>query len=278
SQQQGMGGKSNQLAQASQGRPSGQRGEQSRDSQQPGEGKQGQQPGQQRGEREGQMAQAGQGQQPGQQSKPEFPFPGNSQQPGQQGGQEPGQSQSQQQANSPLSSQQPGGRGQPQSGQRSDQMQAGANTQRGDAQRGGDRAGGVLRELGQRTEGGWLGGWGGGATDIGPIRGEGFIDWSDRLRNVEEMLERPELRNEAARIREIAKAMRVEFKRHSKEPKWDLVQLKISTPLAELRRQVNEELARLEGKDALVPIDRDPVPGKFSELVRRYYERLGSDQ
>jgi hypothetical protein len=27
-----------------------------------------------------------------------------------------------------------------------------------------------------------------------------------------------------------------------------------------------------------VPIDRDPVPRKFSELVRRYYEKLGSEQ
>jgi hypothetical protein len=27
-----------------------------------------------------------------------------------------------------------------------------------------------------------------------------------------------------------------------------------------------------------VPIDRDPVPHKFSDLVRRYYERLGSSE
>ena len=30
--------------------------------------------------------------------------------------------------------------------------------------------------------------------------------------------------------------------------------------------------------DALVPIDRDPVPPQFAEGVRRYYERLGSGQ
>jgi hypothetical protein len=33
---------------------------------------------------------------------------------------------------------------------------------------------------------------------------------------------------------------------------------------------------RRESPDALVPIDRDPVPPQFAEGVRRYYERLGS--
>ena len=30
-------------------------------------------------------------------------------------------------------------------------------------------------------------------------------------------------------------------------------------------------------RDQLVPIDRDPVPGRYSDLVRRYYEQLGKD-
>ena len=29
---------------------------------------------------------------------------------------------------------------------------------------------------------------------------------------------------------------------------------------------------------AAVPLDRDPVPDRFGEAVRRYYERLGSGQ
>jgi hypothetical protein len=45
----------------------------------------------------------------------------------------------------------------------------------------------------------------------------------------------------------------------------------------EVRNRINEELARRE-KDSLVPIDRDPVPQQFSELVRQYYEKLGSGQ
>jgi hypothetical protein len=109
----------------------------------------------------------------------------------------------------------------------------------------------------------------------GPITGEKFVEWSDRLRAVEEMLDEPRLRTEASRIREIAKGMRSEFKRHSVEPKWDMVRTKIHRPLAELRNRVTEELARKDNKEALVPIDRDPVPAKFTEQVRKYYEDLG---
>ena len=39
-----------------------------------------------------------------------------------------------------------------------------------------------------------------------------------------------------------------------------------------------EELSRRESKDSLAPIDRDPVPNRFAESVRRYYEELGKDQ
>ena len=49
----------------------------------------------------------------------------------------------------------------------------------------------------------------------------------------------------------------------------------IFKPLVELRSKVMEELARRESKDLLVPIDRDPVPARYAELVRRYYEELG---
>ena len=54
--------------------------------------------------------------------------------------------------------------------------------------------------------------------------------------------------------------------------------LQIAGPLVEVRDRVAEELARRESNDALVPIDRDPVPPQFSELVRRYYEQLGKSE
>lgn len=119
-------------------------------------------------------------------------------------------------------------------------------------------------------------GWGG-ANTRGPLTGEDFRQWSDRLRDVEEMLNAPNLRNAAARVRDRARAMRAEFKRHGKEPQWDLVRQQIMKPLSELRKRLSDELAQLESDEALVPIDRDPVPDRFTELVRRYYENLGGD-
>jgi hypothetical protein len=113
-------------------------------------------------------------------------------------------------------------------------------------------------------------------SEEGPITGEGFVQWADRLRNVEEMIDNPELRNEVARVREAARGMRAEFKRHSEMPKWDVVKTQISAPLGELRNRLTEELARREGKGDLTPIDRDPVPPRFTESVRRYYESLGA--
>jgi len=117
----------------------------------------------------------------------------------------------------------------------------------------------------------------GGGGGTGPITGENFVNWSDRLRDVEEMIDRPDLRSDVARIRDRARVMRGDFKRQGKTPERDQIKLQLAAPLAEVRSRVVEELARRESKDALVPIDRDPVPSRFSELVRRYYEKLGSD-
>lgn len=111
-----------------------------------------------------------------------------------------------------------------------------------------------------------------------PLTGDDFRDWSDRLRDVEEMVGDPELSREAARIRDRARGVRTEFKREAKKPNWDLVKLSIIKPLRELRLRVSQELRLRESKEARVPIDRDPVPPKYSEQVRRYYERLGSGE
>jgi len=53
------------------------------------------------------------------------------------------------------------------------------------------------------------------------------------------------------------------------------VRLQVVNPLAEVRDRIADELARRQSNDALVPIDRDPVPSRYSDLVRRYYEELG---
>jgi len=110
----------------------------------------------------------------------------------------------------------------------------------------------------------------------GPITGEGFRQWSDRMRDVEELMNDPELRAEAARIRDRARGAREEFKRHWKEPDWTRLKDLVAQPINELRDKIAEEVRRRESPDSLVPIDRDPVPPQFTEGVRRYYERLGS--
>lgn len=97
------------------------------------------------------------------------------------------------------------------------------------------------------------------------------------MRDVEEMLDDPELRADVARIRDRARGIRADYKRHSKEPQWELVRKELLKPLVELQSRINEEIAKRESKDSLVPIDRDPVPNRYAEMVRRYYEELGRD-
>jgi hypothetical protein len=96
------------------------------------------------------------------------------------------------------------------------------------------------------------------------------------MRDVEELLDDPEMRAEAARIRDRVRGEREEFKRHAKKPDWNRLKSLVSDPISALRNRVAEEVRRRESPDALVPIDRDPVPPQFAEGVRRYYERLGS--
>lgn len=107
------------------------------------------------------------------------------------------------------------------------------------------------------------------------MSGDGYRDFTERLRDVETMLADPDLQAEVSKIREQARSLRAEFKRHSESPSWDLVQTELYEPLIELQRRLAEEVAARESDDALVPIDRDPVPSRYRELVRSYYERLG---
>jgi hypothetical protein len=118
------------------------------------------------------------------------------------------------------------------------------------------------------------GGRGGSAA---PMTGDGYAPWSDRLREVEEIVDFPDLRNEIANARERARQMRVEMKRDLKKPDWAVVRTEVMQPLVEVRQRLREELARRTSRESLVPIDRDPVPGRYAEQVRRYYEQLGKE-
>ncbi|MFM8216020.1 MAG: hypothetical protein ACKN82_15445 [Pirellula sp.] len=112
-----------------------------------------------------------------------------------------------------------------------------------------------------------------------PLMGEDYARWTDQLRDIEELVRDTDLKAEAARVREAAREFRMEYKRHSKEPQWDLVKKMVSDPLKELQRKVQEELVRKTAKqNELVPLDRDPVPDKFRSGLDRYFERLGGEQ
>ncbi|MFZ4765520.1 MAG: hypothetical protein ACOYMN_11250, partial [Roseimicrobium sp.] len=114
-----------------------------------------------------------------------------------------------------------------------------------------------------------------GADTASPLTGANYDDWSDRLRRVEESLTTPDLRNEAGRVLDSARQMRVDWRRNNAAPQEDIVRMHIVQPLAELRNRVTEELAKRESRNPLSPLDRDPVPARYRELVRRYYSELG---
>ncbi len=112
--------------------------------------------------------------------------------------------------------------------------------------------------------------------DTGVFTGNGYEQWSDRLRNVEELLDNSELRNEAAKVQDRARALRIEFKRSNEAPQVSQLSARITQPLIELRDRVVEELSKKDAGKNLAPVDRDPVPAEYRDLVKRYYQELGA--
>ena len=108
----------------------------------------------------------------------------------------------------------------------------------------------------------------------GPITGGGD-NWSDQLRDVEEMVEVPGVAERVSKARDQIRSLNKEFKRHSKKPQWDLVQSGVLNPIEEARARILEELARRDDQPSLAPIDRDPAPSRFIDAVKRYTEQLG---
>lgn len=166
-----------------------------------------------------------------------------------------------------------------------------ANAQGG--ARGGSRLQpGALTENGGGSQrlglGAWAGGTGGAdisgslgafldanANQAGPLTGDDFVPWSDSLREVEQMVDQTDLRNQVATARERARLMRQQFRNERKKPDWAVVKTQVLNPLVEVRDRIADELARRESRENLAPLDRDPVPTRYSDLVRRYYEELG---
>ena len=170
--------------------------------------------------------------------------------------------------------------GQPGQGQRPGDKENPQTAQGRDAQPDGPNDQPNRRPDGNRDTGGSSGG-----SDLfrnlddldfdGPLTGLDFRDWEDRLREVEEVIEIPELRNQVSEVRQSARDIRRENKENGKPPKWDFVDMQILRPMTEINKRLEEELSLRQPKRELVPVDHEPVPAQYSELVRRYYERLG---
>ena len=250
---QGEGEQAGQQQPGGQGQP---QGEESGEQGQPGEqtSEQSKDGGQQAGQKSGQGQGQGQGQQGGQAGKGDEPQDGQSQpgeQQAQQGeGQQPGEGQKSQQGKG-QGQQQGGGQG------------GGENQPRSSSLRNGGREGN-----GRATNN----------VEGQPLTGDEYGKWSDQLRDIEEMLDDPELRNRVAQVRDRARAIRADFKRHGEEPQWDLVKSQLLGEMQSLQQRINQELSKLESDRAMVPIDREPVPEEFDSLVQRYYELLGQER
>jgi hypothetical protein len=171
------------------------------------------------------------------------------------------------------------------SGQQGDNSSSSA--QNGAGQRGGDnaqstQAGGQLSDrerlsqLARQLAGGTYDAAGGGAG--GPITSGEYMNWADRLRDVEQVVDSPDLRYQLATVRERVGALRQEFRQIGRRPDEKVVREQIVVPMTQVRVWLQQELARQQNANSLVPLDRDPVPDNYSELVRKYYEKLGSAQ
>jgi hypothetical protein len=112
----------------------------------------------------------------------------------------------------------------------------------------------------------------------GPVTGGDYASWTERVREVEQVLDAPDMRNQLAAVRERVGVMRAQFRRTGRKPDPDEVQVEVLDPMTQIRTWLRDELARRQDANSLVPLDHDPVPENYSDLVRKYYEMLGGGQ
>ncbi len=182
---------------------------------------------------------------------------------------------------------QQGGRGARGGGQRGGQGRAGGLAQNpsGNRQGGGGANGGNFYAGGEvaganfggadMTAGNYLAGnLTGNAT--GPITGANFADWANRLRIVQNLLDDPQQRQQVANALSQAEDLRRNYLRHSMLPQWNVEMSNVVTPLTQVTTALHQQLLRAEQPDSLQPVDQDPVPEKFANSVKSYYEALGN--
>jgi hypothetical protein len=214
-----------------------------------------------------------QGNSPGQQNGSQRQQGQRQAQSGQQGGQ-PGDQQAE--SGQPGQSEQRAQSGQ--QGQGGQQAQGGQQGRDGQQAQAGGRGGNRdrLTQLARQLNN--EGGPNGGGDQGGPLTGGDYVNWADRMRDVEQVLDSPDLRYQLATVRERASALRAQYRQAGRIPDDKVVRDQLIMPMTQVRVWLQEEIARQQNANSLVPLDRDPVPDNYSELVRKYYEKLGSAQ
>ena len=188
-----------------------------------------------------------------------------------------------QQANNNSPGQQNGGsqsqgNRQGQAGQQGQNNPQGQGGQQAQAGQGGGRGGNRERLTQLARQMNNSGGATAGGENGGPLTGGDYVNWADRMRDVEQVLDPPDLRYQLATVRERASALRAQYRQNGRLPDDKVVRDQLIMPMTQVRVWLQEEIARQQNANSLVPLDRDPVPENYSELVRKYYEKLGSAQ
>ena len=165
---------------------------------------------------------------------------------------------------------------QPGEGEGQQQMAGNSGNRRGALSTGGDGRGGQMPTGGQLSSQKLFFNQQSEKREEGAITGEDYEDFRDRLGRISEMLQQQDLRDDARRVADNARQMRIDFSRDNQAPQAGAIDQRITEPLVELRQRISEEIAKLNKENPLAPIDRDPVPSEFRDLVRRYYEQLGA--
>ncbi len=109
-----------------------------------------------------------------------------------------------------------------------------------------------------------------------PFAGDDWNSWADRLLRVEDVLTRPQLKNEASRIMDEARNLRIDARRNDEAPQAEHLQMRVVKPLIELRDRVAETLAQQNTNRPQFQLDATAVPERYRDLIRRYSEQLGS--
>lgn len=102
----------------------------------------------------------------------------------------------------------------------------------------------------------------------------GYGEWRDRIEDLQAVIDDPEALTEITRAYRAAQSMRKDFRQSGNSPSPERINQEIVQPLEEAARAVDARLAALNREDPLAPVNRDPVPERYEELVSNYFEAL----